>query len=142
MKVLVVYDSMTGNTERAAEYIGGAVRDAGNEVAVRPLGALDLKELAEADLVFVGCWTDGLFFFGQRPGRSGRFKRMPVITGKKVAPFCTYAVNSGRTVDQLAEILRDELGAEVVATAKIHRKRLAEEAKAFAAEALGAVPVG
>jgi flavodoxin len=140
MKVLVVYDSMTGNTERAAEYIGGAARDAGHEVTVRPVGAFDLKELATADIVFVGCWTDGLFFFGQRPGRSGRFRKMPVITGKRVAAFCTYAINSGKTVDSLADILSD-LGADVVATAKIHRKRIAEEAKAFAAEALGAVPV-
>jgi hypothetical protein len=65
---------------------------------------------------------------------------MPVITGKRVAAFCTYAINSGKTVDSLADILSD-LGADVVATAKIHRKRIAEEAKAFAAEALGAVPV-
>lgn len=140
MKVLVVYDSMTGNTERAAEHIGGAARDAGAEVAVRPVGALDLKELASADLVFVGCWTDGLFFFGQRPGRSGRFRSMPVITGKRVAAFCTYALNPGRTVDGLADILTD-LGAVVVAKASIHRKRIPEEARAFAEEALGVLPV-
>ena len=37
MKIVVLHQSRTGNTKRAAELIGGAVQSAGAEVAVRPI---------------------------------------------------------------------------------------------------------
>ena len=60
MKVVVIHQSRTGNTRRAAELIGGAVEAAGSSAIVRSASNLDYKELAEADLVFVGTWVDGL----------------------------------------------------------------------------------
>ncbi|SVC76627.1 uncharacterized protein METZ01_LOCUS329481, partial [marine metagenome] len=54
MNIVVIHQSRTGNTRRAAELIGGAAEAAGDTVAVRPVTNIDFKELAEADLVFVG----------------------------------------------------------------------------------------
>ena len=48
MKVVVIHQSRTGNTRRAAEFIGGAAEVAGATVTVRPATNLDYKELAEA----------------------------------------------------------------------------------------------
>ena len=75
MKIVVLHQSRTGNTKRAAELIGGAVQSAGAEVAVRPISNIDYKELADADLVFIGTWVDGLILLGQRPGDAGKIKR-------------------------------------------------------------------
>ncbi|MGI9624209.1 MAG: flavodoxin family protein, partial [Acidimicrobiales bacterium] len=101
MKVIVLFESMTGNTRRAAELIGGSAAGAGAEVWVRPIDGYDPKELAEADIVFVGTWVDGLILFGQRPGRAGRIKALPALDRKRVAAFCTYAVNPGKTIAKL-----------------------------------------
>ena len=82
MDVLVTYESRTGTTRRAAQLVGGGLRDAGATVSVAPVSAIDLDDLARADLVVVGTWTDGLFFFGQRPGGGGKIAR--VLPGSRV----------------------------------------------------------
>ena len=54
MKVVVLHQSRTGNTKKAAELIGGAVQSSGASVSVRSVSNIDYKELADADLIFVG----------------------------------------------------------------------------------------
>lgn len=140
MKVLVVYESRTGNTRSAAELIGGAALRAGaTEVNVQPITDIDLKHLAEADLVFVGTWVDGLFVIGQRPGGAGRIWRLPPIDNKPVATFCTYAHNPGRTLRKLAGIL-EARGAVVVEEQAFHRRGLTVGLDAYVADAVAAVP--
>jgi len=53
MRAVVIFESMTGNTERAAGLIATAARDAGAEVALFSIDQIGLKELAEADVVFL-----------------------------------------------------------------------------------------
>ena len=102
MNVVVIHQSRTGNTRRAAELIGGAAALAGATVAVRPVTNIDYKELAEADLVFVGTWVDGLILFGHRPGDTGKVRQIPKLWDKKVAAFMTHAVNPGNAADKLS----------------------------------------
>ena len=92
-------------------------------MAVYPITDIGLKELAEADVVFIGTWVDGLVLFGHRPGRAGRIKRMPVIDGKRVAAFMTYAIHAGKALDRFARVLT-ERGAVVVARALLRRDHL------------------
>ena len=68
MNIVVIHQSRSGNTKKAAELIGGAIASLGNRVSVRSTENLDFKELANADLIFVGTWVDGLILFGHRPG--------------------------------------------------------------------------
>ncbi len=138
MKVVVIHQSRTGNTRRAAELIGGAAEAAGATVAVRPTTNLDYKELAEADVVFVGTWVDGLILFGHRPGDLGRVKQVPKLWNKRVAAFMTHAVNPGNAADKLAAVLEAD-GADVVAARSLNRRRLDADAPAFAAEVLASV---
>lgn len=141
MKVVVLYESRTGTTRDAAELIGGAALRAGaGAVAVFPVDALAPKELAEADMVFVGTWVDGLFFFGQRPGGARKIWALPAIDNKRMAVFCTYAKNPGPTLRKLAGILEAK-GAVVTEEQAFHRKRLTVGLDAFVREALAAVPV-
>ncbi len=138
MNVVVIHQSRTGNTRRAAELIGGAVAATGATVAVRPVGNLDYAELALADLVFVGTWVDGLVLFGHRPGDAGKVSQIPPLWDKKVVAFMTHALNPGNAADKLAGLLSGN-GAEVVAARSLNRRRLEVEAPAFVAEVLAAV---
>ena len=138
MNVVVIHQSRTGNTRRAAELIGGAAAAAGATVAVRPVTNIDDKELAEADLVFVGTWVDGLILFGHRPGDTGKVRQIPKLWDKTVAAFMTHAVNPGNAADKLSAVLEGH-GATVVAARSLNRRRLDDEAPAFAAEVLASV---
>lgn len=136
--MVVIHQSRTGNTRRAAELIGGAVAATGATVAVRPVGNLDYAELALADLVFVGTWVDGLVLFGHRPGDARKISQIPPLWDKKVVAFMTHALNPGNAADKLAALLSGN-GAEVVAARSLNRRRLEVEAPAFVAEVLAAV---
>jgi flavorubredoxin len=139
MRAVVIYESLTGNTARAARLIGEAVAGEGVEVAIYPITDIGLKNLAEADIVFVGTWVDGLVLFGHRPGRAGRIRSMPVVDGKRVAAFMTYAIHAGRALDRFAEVL-EERGATVVGGALLRRDRLEEGIDDFVRGALATVP--
>ncbi len=138
MKATVVYESMTGNTATAGHLIAAGLTAAGVEAVACPITQVDLQSLSESELVVVGSWTDGFFFFGQRPGRGARLAQLPVIDGKKAAVFCTYAVNAGKTLPKLSRIVTRR-GGEVIGGFAIHRKRMEEEAAEFVDRLLGAL---
>ena len=139
MRAVVIYESMTGNTARAARLIADEVAAQGVEVSVYPITDIGLKDLAEADIVFVGTWVDGLILFGHRPGRAGRIKAMPVIDGKRVAAFMTYAVHAGKALERFARVL-DERGATVVAATLLRRDQLESGVAGFVTASLDTVP--
>lgn len=135
MKVVVLHQSRTGNTKKAAELIGGAVQSSGASVSVRSVSNIDYKELADADLIFVGTWVDGLIMFGHRPGDSGKIKKVPKLWDKKVVAYMTHALNPGNAAEKMASLL-EEHGANVLASRSLNRHHLELEAPAFANEAL------
>jgi flavorubredoxin len=139
MRAVVIYESRTGNTARAARLIAEEVAAHGVDVSVYPITDIGLKDLAEADVVFVGTWVDGLILFGHRPGRAGRIKSMPVVDGKRVAAFMTYAVRAGKALDRFAKVL-DERGADVVARTLLRRDDLEAGIGDFVSASLAAVP--
>jgi hypothetical protein len=138
VNAVVIYESLTGNTREAAERIGAALRADGVDTAVFPIDGIDLATLAAADLVVVGSWVDGMILVGQRPGRAGRLRKLPVIDGKRAAVFCTYAVDPGKTLTKLSDIVT-ERGGQVVGGVALHRRRLAEGAEDFVDRLLGAL---
>jgi sulfite reductase alpha subunit-like flavoprotein len=139
MKVVVLFESLTGNTRRAAELIGGALHERGVEVHVRPIDAFDYGELSAADLVVIGTWVDGFIVAGHRPGRAGKLLKLPVLDRKKVAAYVTYAINPGKALAKTVALLEGR-GADVVARAQLHRNRLEGEVPAFVDGLLQAVP--
>jgi flavodoxin I len=137
-RAVVIYESLTGNTARAARLIADEVAARGVEVAVYDITDIGLKELAEADVVFIGTWVDGLVLFGHRPGRAGRIKRMPVVDGKPVAAFMTYAIHAGKALDRFSRVLT-ERGAVVVARALLRRDHLDQGIDELVSQALATV---
>ncbi len=138
MKSIVIYESLTGNTKAAGQMIAAELTDAGVESVACPITQIDLQALSEADLVVVGSWTDGLFFFGQRPGRSGRLAKLPVIDGKLAAVYCTYAINAGKTLTKLERVV-SRRGGDVVGGYAIKRTDLQGGAEEFVGRLTGAL---
>ncbi|MGQ9684586.1 MAG: flavodoxin family protein [Anaerolineae bacterium] len=105
MGVLVVYDSIFGNTEQIARAVG-AVLGAEPDVQVVRVSAMTPERLAAADLVVVGSPTRG---FRPTPATSKLLKSIPArgLQGVRVAAFDTRVdvakVNS-RVLTALAKV--------------------------------------
>jgi flavorubredoxin len=139
VKALVIWESLTGTTRKAAERIATGLREGGVATSVSSVAAIDLAALSAADVVVVGSWTDGLVLVGQKPGRQSRLWSMPYLTGKRAFVYCTYAVDAGHAVDKLADIVR-ERGAEIIGGQKVHRFHLERDCEAVVAQVLAGVP--
>jgi hypothetical protein len=136
---MVIYESLTGNTRRAAGLIGGQLAAGGLDViTMSAANAVDLQALSAAELVVVGTWTDGILVVGQRPGRAGRLQQLPAMRGKRAVVFCTYAINPGKTIDKLMGIVGGR-GADVMGGLALHRRHLEEGAADFSGRLLGAL---
>ena len=138
MKAVVIYESLTGNTRKAAGFIGAELERRGVDTTVANITSVPYQDLAEADLVVVGSWTDGLILFGQRPGRSGRLRKLPYISGKRCVVFCTYALDAGNVLDKMVAMM-EERGAEVLGGMTIKRDDLAGGAVDFVGRVLDVV---
>ena len=139
MKVAIVYESLTGNTKKAAELIGRDLGLAGVPATIFPARHPDYQALAEADLVVVGTWTDGVFVVGQRPGRAQRLRHLPVLGGKRSLVFCTYALDPGQTLQKMTRILEGR-GANVMGGMALRRNDLEGGARDFVDRLLEAIP--
>jgi len=125
VRAVVIYESLTGNTARAGQAIAAQLSAAGVPTTAHPITAIDYQALADADLVIVGSWVDGLILFGQRPGRLGRITSMPTLVGKKAVVYVTYAIDAGKSLQKLHDAVADR-GAEVLGGIRIRRDRLDE----------------
>jgi NAD(P)H dehydrogenase (quinone) len=66
VRVLVAYDSLTGNTEKMAQgVVEGAKRVPGVAVMLKPVDKVAKEDLQAADGIILGCPT----YFGTMPGR-------------------------------------------------------------------------
>ncbi len=137
MKVVVIYESLTGNTRKAASLIAARLAAAGVDVLeVAPTWAVDHGRLQEADVVVIGTWVKGHFVVGMRPAAEGKLGRLPAIAGKKAVVYCTYALNPGTTLERMTRIV-EGLGAEVIGGMALHRRKLEAGADEFVARLLG-----
>lgn len=139
MRAIVIYESLTGNTKRAAELMAAELNQAGVVTTASPITRIDYQALAEADIVIVGTWTDGILVVGQRPGRAGRIRQLPTMLGKRCVVFCTYAIDPGKTLHKLTAILQ-ERGADVIGGVAIKRQRLEQGVHDLVERLLDEVP--
>ena len=133
MKAAILVESLTGHTWKAGELIASQLQQAGWGItALTPVRQPDYAGLQAADMVLVGTWIHGLFVVGQAPWALGELAKLPVMTGKKAAAFCTYALNPGKSLDKMTRVL-DSLGADVLGGLALHRAKLPQHTEEFAA---------
>ncbi len=133
MKAAILVESLTGHTWKAGELIAAQLQQAGWGItALSPVRQPDYAGLQAADMVLVGTWIHGLFVVGQGPWALGELAKLPVMTGKKAAAFCTYALNPGKSLDKMTRVL-ESLGADVLGGLALHRAKLPQHAEEFAA---------
>jgi hypothetical protein len=135
---IVIYESLTGRTARAAELIAQGLTVEGVPTMACPITDIDYQVLAQADLVVVGSWVDGIFVVGQRPGRQARIRSMPALAGKKAVVYLTYALDPGKALDKLAAAV-EARGADVLGGMTIRRDKLTEGAQDLVDRILGAI---
>ncbi len=138
MDAVVIYESLTGNTAKAARAIATELTAGGLPTRAYPITAIDYQALADADLVIVGSWVDGLIVVGQRPGRLGRIKGMPALAGKRAVVYLTYAIDPGKALQKLSDAVAAR-GAEVLGGQVIRRDKLAEGVADFTDRVLAVV---
>jgi hypothetical protein len=138
VNAIVIYESLTGNTRRAAHLIAAALEGAGWNATACPTTDVDYAALGGADLVIVGTWTDGAIFVGQRPGRAGRLRKLPVLDHKRCVVYITYAIDQGRTLEKLQRIV-EERGATVLGGMAIRRNNIVGGVHDFVERVLTAV---
>lgn len=139
MNAAIIYESLTGNTKKAAQVIGRELTKAGVGVSVRPVTDIDYQALEVADLVIVGTWTDGIVVAGQRPGRAQRLRRLPALDRKRCLVYITYAIDPGKALQKLSRLM-EERGANVIGGMSIKRSDLEGGARDFVARLLEALP--
>ena len=137
MDAIIIYESLTGTTHRAAQLIGDGLYDRQIGAQLFNIKAVDPAAVAEADLVIIGTWTDGLLVVGQKPARSKRIKALPDLTGKQCLVYCTYAIHPGKTIRKMTKIV-EGLGGQVLGGMTIRRDHLEDDAAAFVAGAMAA----
>lgn len=138
MDAVIIYESMTGTTRRAAHLIGDGFFDNRIGSRVFPTAGVTPEAIAGADLVVIGTWTDGALIVGQRPAKAKRLRALPDLTGKRCILYCTYAIHPGKTLQKLAGIV-GSLGGEVLGGMTLRRDHLAEDAAELVARVIGAV---
>ena len=112
MSVLIVYDSMYGNTEALAKAMAAAI---GGDVTLSRAGEADLSALAGLDLLIVGAPVHG----GRpMPSVQAFLDRLPALQGTRVAVFDTRLTSRmvkvfGYAADRAAASLREKGGVPV-----------------------------
>lgn len=138
MDAVIIYESLTGTTRRAAHLIGDGFYDHQIGTTFYNVNAIDADVVAAADLVILGSWTDGLLIVGQKPARKKKFRAIPELGGKKCFVYCTYAIHPGKTIEKLSTIATDR-GATVLGGLTIRRDHLEQDTAAFVDGVVAAV---
>lgn len=114
MNIVIVYETSTGTTAKAAEAMGKLFTAQGHHCQVLSVSRADPAQVVQADLICIGGWVQGLFVIGQHPS-GGTLKfidRLGSLQGKQVVVFCTYKIAAGSTLRQLAKAV-EQKGATV-----------------------------
>jgi len=138
MDAVIIYESLTGTTQRAAHLIGDGFFDHQIGTQIYPLKGVNseaAQTIATADLVIIGTWTDGALIVGQKPAKHKKLKQLPDLTGKKCLVFCTYAIHPGKTIPKLTKIV-EGLGGNVLGGMTFRRDHLDEDVAEFVARAV------
>lgn len=146
MSVLIIYASMTGNTEFMAECITNELKFAGKEVVLKEAAFAFADELEQHDQIIFGTYTWG---DGDLPDESIDFyeeTKEVDLSEKKVAVFgsgdSSYSCYAG-AVDIWEDLLKEKGCCLVTESLKIDQgeTEIEEKCKAFAQSLIKKIPI-
>lgn len=146
MKTVIIYGSMTGNTEFMAECIAKELKLAGEEVVLKEAAFAFAEELEQYDQILFGTYTWG---DGDLPDESVDFyeeAKQVDFSAKKVAVFgsgdSSYSCFAG-AVDILEDLLKEKGCSLTVENLKIDRDEteIEEKCKKFARSFIEKKPI-
>jgi len=96
-QALIIYQSKTGTTKKYGFAIRDYLQSLDIEAKAIPVQNYTADELENADYVFLGCWTSGLFVLLQHPDKVWNefAQKLPDLSAKKVVLFTTYKLLIG-----------------------------------------------
>ena len=140
MKAVILVESLTGNTWKAAERVGSLLQEERWSITgLHRVRHPDHASIQDADFVIVGTWVDGLFVVGQRPRGVGAINQLPMMRGKRAAVFCTFALHPGKTLDKLTSVVMGR-GPDVIGGVAMNRGKLDQHTEVFVERLLANLP--
>ena len=118
-KVLIVYVTTTGNTEKMAGIISEAAKAAGADVTCKTVGEASVSELAGYDVIALGSPAMGAEVIEEAEMEPFFTDAAKSLSGKKVALFGSYDWGDGEWLRTWEDRCK-EAGANVIATVKAH----------------------
>lgn len=125
MKNLLVYGSLTGNTENVAQQIQKIIHDAGKELEIKNINLSSTADLTQVEnllIVASSTWDDGLLCSDMADFLEENTAELPDLTGKKLAFFGCGDSNYPKfchAVDTLENLFTSKGGQKVIDSLKI-----------------------
>ncbi len=131
MKASIIYNSKSGITEAYAKEIGKFLSEEGVDNKVTSIHDYDKMYLQSADIVLLGSWTSGLFFFAQHPDKIWKefAQEMPEVNTQALALFTTYKLTTGSMFRKMEAKLKGKINGSKM-TIKSKNGKLTEINKA------------
>ena len=82
MRAVIIYNSLTGTTRKAAHRIASELKALRIDATPVAIGDVDDATVADADLVIIGTWTDGIVVLGEKPAGEKEAAR-PALAGRQ-----------------------------------------------------------
>jgi flavodoxin len=94
---VIIYHSKTGTTKKYAQELSLVLQSKGLTTTEFSMDQYKPETVLNADIVLLGCWTSGLFFFLQKPEKVWvEFaKELSILNNQKLAFFTTFKVRAG-----------------------------------------------
>ncbi len=103
MKTLIIYFSMTGNTEKVAKYIRHGILDLADDCDIVKMENVDMDSLKDYDIVGFGC---PVYYYKEPFNVSDFIGTLPKLNDKHWFIFCTHGAVMGITLLSLHKKLR------------------------------------
>lgn len=132
MNTVIIYNSKRGKTKAYAEEIASYLQTKGNHnVKTFSIEDVDNETIDSANLILIGSWTSGLYFFAQGPDKKWKqfAQSLPELSNKTVGLFTTYKLLTGSMFKNMNKHLETKLKAPVELFLKSKKSSLTEENK-------------
>ena len=109
MKVLIVYETKYGNTKKAAETMGDVIKEAGNDVTIMKVDAVESERIKDYEALVIGSPT---YASSQAKSIKKFISSLDVDAGTKIVVFDTHSgdgINTGGPMRRAVKKMEKEI---------------------------------